>query len=216
MKQEGTSMLRPEKNSISVSPDAAGEAAEQVESALEAGALGCADIDREFAIGQPMVRGPNKYGRAVVWPYHEYVGDDDGGTWGVTKIRCFMPGTEAVGDSRQYVQSNMIMSASNDRGNPILNNMGGRCQLNRLIDSAANTVETHGYCSYADADNDQIFEKCDFLPGKPNTCELTGGTGKFQGLHASIVITSTPVKSTYDGALQIVGHKNGTYKIVEN
>ena len=120
-----------------------------------------------------------------------------------------------VGDGRQYVQSNMIMSASNDQGNSILNNMGGRCQLSRLIDAAAKTVETHGYCSYADADNDQIFEKCDFLPGKPNTCELTGGTGKFQGLHASIVITSTPVKSTYDGALQIVGHKNGTYKIVK-
>jgi hypothetical protein len=120
-----------------------------------------------------------------------------------------------VGDGKLYVQSNMIMSASNDQGNPILNNMGGRCQLSRLIDPAAKTVEIHGYCSYADANNDQIFEKCDFLPGKPNTCELTGGTGKFQGLHASIVITSTPVKSTYDGALQIVGHKNGTYKIVK-
>jgi hypothetical protein len=120
-----------------------------------------------------------------------------------------------IGDGRQYVQSNSIMSASNDQGNAILNNMGGRCQLNRLIDPAAKTAEAHGYCSYADADNDQIFEKCDFLPGKPNTCELTGGTGKFQGLQASIVITFTPVKSTYDGTLQIVGHKNGTYKIVK-
>jgi hypothetical protein len=121
----------------------------------------------------------------------------------------------SIGDGKQYVQSNSIMSASNDQGNPILNNMGGRCQLTRLIDPAAKTVETHGYCSYTDADNDQIFEKCDFLPGQPNTCELTGGTGKFQGLQASIVITTTPVKSTYDGTLQIVGHKNGTYKIVK-
>jgi len=120
-----------------------------------------------------------------------------------------------IGDGKQYVQLDSIMAASNDQGNPILNNMGGRCQLNRLIDPAAKTVETHGYCNYADAANDQIFEKCDFLPGKPNTCELTGGTGKFQGLHASIVITSTPVKSTYGGILQIVGHKNGTYRIVK-
>jgi hypothetical protein len=117
-----------------------------------------------------------------------------------------------IGDGKQYVQSNNIMSASNDQGNPILNNMGGRCQLNRLIDPTAKTVETHGYCSYADADNDQIFEKCDFLPGKPNTCELTGGTGKFQGLQASIIITSTPVKSTYDGTLQIVGHRTVVIK----
>jgi hypothetical protein len=120
-----------------------------------------------------------------------------------------------IGDGKQYFQLDSIMSASNDQGNPILNNMGGRCQLSRLIDPTAKTVETHGYCNYADAANDQIFEKCDFLPGKPNTCELTGGTGKFQGLHASIVITSTPVKSTYGGILQIVGHKNGTYRIVK-
>lgn len=47
-------------------------------------------------------------------------------------------------------------------------------------------------------------------------CELTGGTGKFQGLQASVAITSMPVKSTYEGAFQIVGHKNGTYKIVRS
>ena len=107
------------------------------------------------------------------------------------------------------------MSASNDQGNAVLNNMAGRCQLNRLIDIVAKTTEAHGYCAYTDADNDQIFEKCDFLPGKPNTCELMGGTGKFQGLQASIIITSAPVKSTYEGTLQSVGHKNGTYKIVK-
>ena len=40
----------------------------------------------------------NKYGRPVVWPYYVYVGDEKGGSWEVTKvtrIRCFMPGTEA-------------------------------------------------------------------------------------------------------------------------
>jgi hypothetical protein len=116
-----------------------------------------------------------------------------------------------IGEGKQYLAVNMIMSASNDQGNPILNNMGGRCQLTRLIDGTK-SVETHGYCTYTDNDNDLIFEKCDFLPGKPNNCVLTGGTGKFQGLQASIVITTTPVKSTYEGAFQSVGHKNGTYQ----
>src|SRR5215471_13933788 len=101
----------------------------------------------------------------------------------------------SIGEGKQYVSQNLIMSASNDQGNAVLNNMGGRCQINRLIDTVAKTVEAHGYCAYTDADNDQIFEKCDFLPGKPNTCELTGGTGKFQGLQGSIVITSTLVVS---------------------
>ena len=35
--------------------------------------------------------------------------------------------------------------------------------MNRLIDTVAKTVEADGYCAYTDADNDQIFEKCDFL-----------------------------------------------------
>jgi hypothetical protein len=118
-------------------------------------------------------------------------------------------GLRATG--KQYQAVNM---ASNDQGNPILNNMGGRCQLTRLIDGTK-SVELHGYCTYTDNDNDLIFEKCDFLPGRPNTCELTVGTGKFQGLQASIVITTTLVKSTYEGAFQSVGHKNGTYKIVK-
>ena len=39
-----------------------------------------------------------------------------------------------IGDGKQYVQVNLIMLAVNDQGNPILNNMGGRCQLTRLIE----------------------------------------------------------------------------------
>jgi hypothetical protein len=69
-----------------------------------------------------------------------------------------------IGEGKQYLQVNLIMSASNDQGNPILNNMGGRCQLNRLIDTAAKSFETHGYCTYTDNDGDLIFEKCDFVP----------------------------------------------------
>ena len=40
----------------------------------------------------------NKYGRVVVWPYYAYVGDEKGGSrevTKVTKIRCFIPGTQA-------------------------------------------------------------------------------------------------------------------------
>jgi hypothetical protein len=38
-----------------------------------------------------------------------------------------------VGEGKQYVAQNLIMSASNDQGNAVLNNMGSRCQINRLI-----------------------------------------------------------------------------------
>src|SRR5215813_10785301 len=44
---------------------------------------------------------------------------------------------------------------------------------------------------------------------------LTGGTGKFEGLEASIVITPMPLNGNYDNVTQSVGHKKGTYKIVK-
>jgi len=121
----------------------------------------------------------------------------------------------SIGGRREFVVLNFAMTASNDTGNPVLNNMGGRCQLTRLTDTSVNSVETHGFCTYADNEGDQIFEQCDFVPGAPNNCKLTGGTGKFEGLQASIVITPMPLKGNYDNITQAIGHKKGTYKIVK-
>lgn len=120
-----------------------------------------------------------------------------------------------IGDGKEFVVINQAMAASNDAGNPVLHNMAGRCQLTRLADPSAKTVEMHGFCTYADKEGDQIFEQCDFLPGAPNNCKLTGGTGKFESLQAALVITSDLLKSNFDGISQVIGHKNGTYKIVK-
>ena len=120
-----------------------------------------------------------------------------------------------IGGGKEFAVVVRAMAASNDTGNPILNNMGGRCQFSLLFDTAARTVEQHGFCTYEDNDGHQIFEQCDFVPGAPNICKLTGGTGKFEGLQGSVVITGGPVKSTFDGINQIVGHKKGTYKIIK-
>jgi hypothetical protein len=109
-----------------------------------------------------------------------------------------------IGDGKQYLQVNLIMSASNDQGNPILNNMGGRCQLTRLMEGGK-PIEQNGYCTYSDADNDLIFERCNVVPGQAlpagatNMCELTGGTGKFQGLQASVAITSIQSRAPTKG-----------------
>jgi hypothetical protein len=120
-----------------------------------------------------------------------------------------------IGDGKEFVVINQAMAASNDAGNPVLHNMAGRCQLTRLADPSAKTVEMHGFCTYADKEGDQIFEQCDFLPGAPNNCKLTGGTGKFESLQAALVITSDLLKSNFDGIGQVIGHKKGTYKIVK-
>jgi hypothetical protein len=120
-----------------------------------------------------------------------------------------------IGGGKEFVVVNQAMAASNDAGNPALNNMGGRCQFTRLTDPSAKTVELHGFCTYADNEGDQIFEQCDFLPGAPNNCRLTGGTGKFESLQAALIITGNPIKSNYDSIGQFIGHKKGTYKIVK-
>jgi hypothetical protein len=120
-----------------------------------------------------------------------------------------------IGGGKEFTVLNLAMTASNDAGNPILNNMGGRCQFSRTVDAKAKTMEQHGFCTYADNEGDQIFEQCDFVPGAPNNCKLTGGTGKFDGLQADLVITAAPVKSNYDGIALVMGHKKGTYKLVK-
>ena len=134
-------------------------------------------------------------------------------TFTATQISPLKP--MPIGDGREFVVINQAMTASNDAGNPVLNNMGGRCQFTRLTEPSAKTVELHGYCTYADNEGHQIFERCDFLPGAPNNCTLTGGTGKFENLQGTLVITISPVKGNYEGIGQVVGHKKGSYKIVK-
>ena len=132
-----------------------------------------------------------------------------------TATQILPPKPMPIGGGKEFVVINQAMAASNDAGNPVLHNMAGRCQLTRLTDPSAKTVEMHGFCAYADKEGDQIFEQCDFLPGAPNNCRLTGGTGKFESLQAALIITASVVESDYDGIGQVVGHKKGTYKIIK-
>ncbi|MBI5264745.1 MAG: hypothetical protein HY852_23360 [Bradyrhizobium sp.] len=120
-----------------------------------------------------------------------------------------------IGGGREFDLLNQAMAATNDAGNPVLNNMGGRCQFSRLRDPSAKTVEVRGFCTYVDKDGDQTFEQCDFLPGQPNKCKITGGTGKFEGLQAELIITIEPLKSNFEGISQVIGHKKGTYKFAK-
>jgi hypothetical protein len=120
-----------------------------------------------------------------------------------------------IGGGREFDLLNQAMTATNDAGNPVLHNMGGRCQFSRLRDPSAKTVEIHGFCTYVDKDGDQTFEQCDFVPGQPNNCKITGGTGKFEGLQATLVITINPLKGNFDGISQVIGNKKGTYKFVK-
>jgi hypothetical protein len=64
------------------------------------------------------------------------------------------------------------------------------------------------WCTYADKDGDQIFEQC-----APPKYTLNGGPGKFEGIQADLQITSTPLKTMYEGITQAIGTKKGTYQV---
>jgi hypothetical protein len=118
-----------------------------------------------------------------------------------------------IGSGKEFVVINQSMAAINAAGNPVLNNMGGRCQVTRMGDVGGKPpFEIRGWCTYADKDGDQIFEQCAMLPDSPK-CTLKGGTGKFEGIQADLQITVGPIKSTYDGITQGIGTKKGTYQI---
>ena len=121
-----------------------------------------------------------------------------------------------VGGGREFDLMNQAMTATNDAGNPVLNNMGGRCQFSRLRDPAAKTMEIRGFCNYVDKDGDQTFEQCDFLPGQPNKCKITGGTGKFEGLQAELIITVQPMKTNFEGISQVVWLQEGHIQVCKN
>ncbi|GJE03968.1 hypothetical protein GMJLKIPL_5925 [Methylobacterium isbiliense] len=112
----------------------------------------------------------------------------------------------------------LIMAAANETGGALLNNMTGRCTFSNVVDIAAKTFENQGFCDYADADGDHVYEKYSY-PAQPlsprakGTGEWTGGTGKFAGLSGTFEITVTRPASMTEGATQAIGQKKGTYVI---
>jgi hypothetical protein len=125
----------------------------------------------------------------------------------------------SVGD-RDVIVSSIIMTAVNDEGNPLLNNMAGRCNFMSETNKTAKTIEAHGFCNYADKAGDQVFEE--FMtngPAKLGTPLIykgkwLGGTGKFEGLSGEFEIHPTPVLVT-ENLVQATGKKIGTYHIAK-
>lgn len=117
-----------------------------------------------------------------------------------------------IGGGKEFLMITRAMTLSNDKGEPFLNNIGGRCQFANVFDTGAKTVEQHGFCTYEDADGHQVYEKCDFVPGSPTNCTFTGGTGKYEGLQGSVAVSYQVIKPYFDGIGQVVGHKRGTYR----
>ncbi len=84
----------------------------------------------------------------------------------------------------------------------------------------AKTIETRGFCNYADRAGDQVFEE--FTTNGPATLgspivfkgKWLGGTGKFEGLGGEFEIRPTPVLVS-ETLVQGAGKKTGTYSVTK-
>ena len=124
----------------------------------------------------------------------------------------------AIGKDEEMTVSSAMMTAVNDAGSGLLHNLAGRCLMAVVIDKASKTVDQHGYCTYADADGDQISEKVD-IDKQPLGAVIIGkgrwisGTGKYAGIEGAFEIRHSVIKSATDGVIQGLGKKIGSYKI---
>jgi hypothetical protein len=113
-----------------------------------------------------------------------------------------------------------VLTASNAEGKDLLHNLTGRCMGAWEVDSAAGTFEEHGNCVYTDADGDAIWEQFDFerqplAPVQIAAGRWTGGTGKYEGLRGEYEIRVRPLRSAKEGFGQVIGTKQGSYRIAQ-
>ena len=123
----------------------------------------------------------------------------------------------SVGD-RDVVVSSSIMTAVNDGGSGLLHNMAGRCNFMSEINKVSKTVETRGFCNYADRAGDQVFEEFMTNGAAPLAGPIVfkgkwlGGTGKFEGLGGEFEIRPAAILNS-DTLVQGAGKKTGAYNI---
>ncbi len=124
----------------------------------------------------------------------------------------------AISKDQEMSVSSLMLTATNDSGGGLLHNLAGRCLSSTLVNKATKIIDTHGYCTYTDADGDQVFEKIDIDkqalgPVTVFKGEWIGGTGKYVGLQGVFEIRNNVLKSPTEGVLQSAGKKIGSYKI---
>jgi hypothetical protein len=112
-----------------------------------------------------------------------------------------------------------VLTASNAEGRGLLHNLTGRCLGMFAIDTEAATFEQHGHCVYTDADGDQVWERFDFAaqplaPVQIASGRWLGGSGKYEGIRGEFEIRVRPLRPATEEFGQVIGSKQGSYRIV--
>jgi hypothetical protein len=71
------------------------------------------------------------------------------------------------------------MTVVNDAGSGLLHNMAGRCNFMTETNKVAKTIQTRGFCNYADRAGDQVFEE--FATDGPVTLSAARSSSRESG-----------------------------------
>lgn len=140
------------------------------------------------------------------------------GTFSATYTVSGTSKTTVIGKDRAAYANEFMMVLSNDAGKGFLHNMTAHCIGFGVNDAGAGTRKGSGYCTFVDADKDQIFEQWEGeatgrgspLKGK---AKWLGGTGKYAGLEGIYDFESISLVPAAEGTFQAIGKKKGSYKL---
>ena len=117
-----------------------------------------------------------------------------------------------IGEDQSAWSSTFTVVIWNDAGEGVLHNMSGNCV--GMGSQAPNAPFTDsGYCTYADADGNQIFEHWYEKESGKGTMTMLGGTGKFTGIQAGATYEYVYTPDAPEGTFNGYGHSKGSYTL---
>jgi hypothetical protein len=114
----------------------------------------------------------------------------------------------------------LYMTSVNATGEDFMRAMSGLCRGSAFLHSGENAIEASGFCNYADADGDRVFERFVVpLQSRDNPLQAEGrwigGTGKYDSLQGGFILAGLVLPTIDDSLIQLVGQKEGRYTLNE-
>jgi hypothetical protein len=129
--------------------------------------------------------------------------------------------TIAVAPNIEMLTFTLYVTSMNGAANDtFMDAMPGVCSGSAFLHSDANRIEATGFCNYADAERDQVFEHFIIPPQSQDNPlqaqgQWIGGTGKYQGLQGGFVLAGFVLPAINDTVIQLVGQKHGRYTLTQ-
>jgi hypothetical protein len=126
----------------------------------------------------------------------------------------------AVAPDVKMLTITLYMTSVNTAGDDFMRAMSGLCRGSAFLHSDDNAIEASGFCTYADANGDRVFERFVVpLQSQDNPLQAEGrwmgGTGKYDSLQGGFILAGVVLPTIDDTLIQLVGQKEGRYTLNE-